>query len=191
MKKSIVSLATALVASILFASCASIPEPSKKDTSLVYGILEFNFENYTNADLLPTTEKNPSGTTVKIQNRETKKNYSLSANKNGEFLRTNIPAGNYELVSFSRTIKTFKGADINFENSLKDNNTHFYFSIADNCVTNMGKMIYKIDMKNTSSYRCGYSCNGDFSMTKAMFKKYHPDSLWLLEDWITMNGKEQ
>lgn len=175
------------VISFLMVSCASLPEPSEKVNNLVYGKVDFNFENYTNANLLPETERMQTGVEVVIQDRKTRKTYRMSTNGNGEFFHANVPAGTYRLSKIEKTV-VGNGNEFIFGGKIDERaevKHAYFFKVEDNYVNNMGTIDFDIKMLNVSSYNWSlrWGTEEAYKESTELFWKKHSDSDWLYKEW--------
>ena len=163
--------------------CASIPEPSEKVTTLVYGNVNFEFTNQTNANLLPESDVLQNGVEVAIQNRKTRKKYYMRTNQYGEFYHANVPAGPYRLCSVKKNI-TGNGNEYLFGGELKERGADNYnFQILDNYANNVGVITLKIEMNNVYQYTWYLSWAWDYKAAQETFWEKHWESDWLYKEW--------
>ena len=73
--KKVIQIISISLLSILFFSCASIPEPSEKNIALVYGSVSLNFNGIASNHGMPESDVTKSGITVKVKNVKTKKSF--------------------------------------------------------------------------------------------------------------------
>ncbi len=188
MKKSIISLATALVASILLASCASIPEPSEKNKSMLYGktdVLVMYPTESQKAGIITQHKKN--GIYLRVKHLKSGQIYTITSNKNGEFIKTNLPEGYYEFHKISA--KYNRNQSVNsFWYNFSYNDPNIRFVIKDG-VTNIGFITMKINY--TSEIDNGINWAYSFNQAKDFFFDEHIDSDWTDETWTTMFGDIQ
>lgn len=184
MKKSFITLAAVLAASIFFASCASIPEPSSKNGNLVYGNVEFYFQNYPGAkDKLPATDNSTKKVTVEIMNRDSYKFYTAKCLKNGEFSFANIPQGHYMLKQINKSYPAGLYQVI-FSSNLETSDTPYYFDVHNDTVINLGTLSYSIEAKSETTFENGLQYAFGYPEAMSTFQQYHSDSKWCLADWI-------
>lgn len=164
---------------ILFVGCASLPNPSDKVTTLVYGNIICSFDNESNEKSAGNEEYDNSDTTVALQEVITKKAYIFDCNKAGEFYRTDIPEGYYRLV----TVRKDNDDEI-YEGTFIRAPDNYAFYIHDGYVNNLGQINFIIYRLDANHYDWGMKFGYGFDEAKSLFWKAHPDSLWCLEEWM-------
>ncbi len=178
---------TMLVAmTFLFAGCASVPEPSDKNTSLLYGNVEFNFTCVPNNYGIPLSSTEKAGITVWFQNIKTKKIIKLTTNAKGEILRSNVPEGTYIIHSLSKTINYGAGYKAEYIAKFDQHKTtNFHFIPVDDSVVNLGLISLDISITDIGYYNWFVNWDYEFERVKANFLYLHRESGWLDKEWLT------
>lgn len=186
--KKVIQIISISLLSILFFSCASIPEPSEKNIALVYGHVSFDFKGIASNYGIPDSNIEKRGITVKVKNVKTKKSYIARSNTDGEFTFAGLPEGTYSVHSLSKTISFASGfkSEINVEEN-KHIRDRYYFKVQEPGVINLGQL--DIDIKVTNAELEYYYYNiytywkYKYNETKAFFYNNHPESDWVNEPW--------
>lgn len=180
MKKIFITMVAALAASIFFASCASIPEPSEKNTVLVYGTAEY-LGMYQN-----DVTKRKTGIKLVLKNLDNNRSYTVESNSKGEFTKFNIPTGYYSIKEIS---SDFIYDDRNFTTKCEPKKTDAAARFAVKTgVTNIGHVKINVNFSDGVGYT---SWGGDFNDVKNFFYSNYPESEWNFQEWRTMNGEDQ
>jgi len=147
----------------LFMSCVSVPVPSSEKNALLAGKFLVDWG---------TIGKIKSGISVYLQNNKTGKTTSVSTQMDGWLLTNKFPAGDYTISKL--VIEQEQG---NVRHRLTSN-THFYISIKDGKVTNLGTIQINI-VDDRTHYRFT-----DYDVVKLDFQDEFPDSKWNSYEWI-------
>ena len=188
MKKVLHTILLALTTTLFF-SCASIPEPSEKDITLVYGRVSFDFKGIASNYGIPESNVEKNGITIKVKNVKSKKSYTTRSNKNGEFEFSRLPEGIYSINSLSKTIRFNSGfnSEINVQET-KHIRDRYYFKVNDSGVINLGQI--DIDIKVTNAeleyyyYNIYTNWKYKYDETRRFFFENHPESDWTNEPWF-------
>lgn len=165
-----------------FMSCASIPEPSGKNKTLVYGLAEYDGSYQYAGNDTPEVTNKKSGVKLSIRHLATKRTYTRTSSSNGEFIFLNLPYGYYAIKEIS-TEYEYEGRKWWSSISPEKDNASARFRIRED-VTNLGKIKVFADY---SSGNGSATWADDFSGVQSEFSKKYPDSAWNYEDWHTFN----
>lgn len=173
--------------SLIFASCASIPEPSKKNSNLLYGNVSFNFTCIPNNYGIPESSEKSNGIEVKFKNVKTNKTITMTTNNKGEFYRTNVPEGTYVFKSLKAKVNYGGGYEAEYiaDFCKTPKESYFYFVSLGNVVMNLGKINLDISITDINYYSYYIRWDEDFDETYYNFCMEHPDSDWINKDWYT------
>lgn len=187
MKKSIFAVALAMLcSSLIFTGCTSIPEPSEKNTTMVYALVDY-YGGYDYAGTSETEITNKkSDITLILKNIRTNRNYTLTSNHKGEFIRTNIPCGYYAIKEVSANYE-YSERSWSVKFSPDRNNPAYRFEVS-NGVTNLGHI--KINA-NYSTENASVQWGTEFENVKMEFEDLHPESNWNSAEWTTISGDSQ
>lgn len=185
--KKVFNLAAAVMAAFLFASCASIPEPSEKNQTMLYAVgdLQGTYPSETRKAQV-STEHKKGNIYLRVKNVTKNKIYTLKSNKNGEFIKTNLPEGYYKIQKVSATY--YRGQSTNScWWQFSDTEPDARFKI-EKGVTNLGYILLKV---NYISGRVDIQWRFSYDNAKDVFLDNHPESEWTDAVWTTMDGDEQ
>lgn len=189
MKKVLNTILIALT-TILFFSCASMPEPSEKVKTLVYGQVSFDFKGIASNYGIPESNVEKNGITIKVKNVKSKKSYVASSNNNGEFTFSNLPKGTYSVNKLSKTISFASGFKSNIEvEEIKQIKDRYYFKVQNDGVVNLGQIDIDIQVTNAELeyyyYRIYTHWKKDYDSVRNFFNNKHYESNWNFEEWLT------
>jgi hypothetical protein len=165
----------AVLTAFVFCGCASLPEPSLKEKTLLIGNINFQYENWENVNF----EKNKKlyqNIELTICNSSTLRNYTMQTSSDGSFSRTGLPAGTYYLVKLD--VK-FTDIGSEAEHWITFGTEKYSFQIR-NGVTNLGRLEWTSDYK-TNTYTIKW--NKDYSIVHTKFVYRHSDSAWVYAGW--------
>lgn len=185
MKKTILLFTVAAFALVFttFTSCVSIPEPSEKNQTMVYSLVDYYGEyDYSKSKVLNIK----SGIKMILENINTNRSYTLTSNSKGEFIKTGLPEGYYSIKEISCTVDYLNRKwTMKFTPEKKSSGSRF---IVKSGVTNIGEINIKSDLSNNKAF---VTWGSDFDDVKFKFSQYHPDSGWNDQDWKLISGEEQ
>lgn len=186
--KKVIQIISISLLSILFFSCASIPEPSEKNIALVYGRVSLNFNGIASNHGMPESDVTKSGITVKVKNVKTKKSYIARSNTDGEFTFAGLPEGTYSVFSITKSINAKTGfkADVEIQ-EIKHIKERYYFKVQEPGVINLGQIDINIQVTSVEVgyfyYRFYPYWKYKYNETKDFFYNNHPESDWVNEPW--------
>lgn len=181
MKKVIYTILMALATSLLMAGCASIPEPTEKYTTLVYGMGEYNGSyEFAGTESAETVTKY-SGIKIVLRNAKTRNKYTFISNSRGEFLKAGLPEGTYQLIEVS-TEYTYD--DATWKTSIAPYNISGEEFTLSQGVLNLGKIYITVDFTNGNG---SLNLVRDYNLVRNSFEQKYPDSQWNYQHWTTMN----
>lgn len=182
----VAKLATIFCFGLLFASCASVPEPSEKNSNLLYGNVSFNFSCIPNNYGIPESSTKLNGIDVKFKNIKTGKTLTVTTNNKGEFFKANVARGTYILKSLNAKVDYGGGYAVDYGVDFKKmRESDFYFVSVDNVVINLGKIDLDISITDINYYNAYVRWNKDFDETYYKFCDEHPTSNWISKQWFT------
>lgn len=183
----VAKLATLLCIGFVFASCVSIPEPSEKNSNLLYGNVSFNFSCIPNNYGIPESSTKLNGIDVKFKNVKTGKTLTMTTNSKGEFFKANVPGGTYILQNLKVKVNYGGGYEEEYLANFSKYNldSAFYFVSVDNAVINLGKIDLDISITDIKYYSWSIRWNKDFDETYYKFCEEHPTSNWISKQWFT------
>ena len=166
------ALSAAFFASLLFAGCASIPEPKTAESTLLYGEVQYTGKRGDNVSELR------SGIKITIENVSTRKKTTLTSNGLGIISKRDLPCGTYRIQRIE--------ADMSYESRVwqfwrepdyTDRNARFKIKPG---VANLGVIRIFVDYEKNiveTTYADGYA------QAEKNFRERHPDSTWSTMEW--------
>lgn len=181
MKKSALFISS-LLALILLAGCASIPEPKNSESTLLYGAARYNGLYVLGGNNKSISSVKVDGIQVIVKNIDDGMTYSVVTNADGEFALEGIATGDY-IIKYIGTKYKYDGKVWKLRYNIpKDANLKF---TVDGGVTNIGRIIINLDPDSGRDY---LEWPKDLDKVAEMFKKLHPNSKWNAHTWTNVQN---
>lgn len=176
MKKTALFISS-LLALILFAGCASIPEPKNSEATLLYGAARYNGLYVVGGNNRAISTVKIDGIQLIVKNVDDGMSYCFKTNANGEFAVEGLSAGNY-IVKYIGTKYRCDGKvwNLRYNVPVKDS---LKFTV-NGGVTNLGRIVVNLDPDVGRDY---VEWARDLDKVAEMFRKLHPKSKWIEADW--------
>lgn len=186
MKKSFIFILGVSLFALLFTSCASIPEPSEKTTTMLYGTIDYYGSRQYAGSSTPDITNKKGGIKLTLKNLNTGRTYNLVSSNKGEFKKFNLPLGYYAIKEVGGEY-SYDGRNWWFKFNPPVTNPSARFSVRQG-VTNIGHIRIDVDYSGNKSQ---ISWGNDFSGVKEQFEEKYIESTWNDQPWHTLTGSPQ